>query len=146
MIYKMHPEFNYSDATIHDEVENDMTLRIIMSLRLLRLVHMYETADALKSIFDKLGEYFYLQTYMFKNILSWILASTKFLLCVHYMAIGWIALDDFNHHVGTFGFTNNEHGTLYVESFYLILSSITTVGYGDLSAFTDDTESDKVQA
>ena len=131
--------FSFTESEFED-MNEDLIFRLVMSLRLLRLVHMYDTADQLRVIMNKLGEIFYMQNYMFKNILSWTLASTKFLLSVHYMACGWIALHNFSGHDGSFSFSEESIVLVYVESWYLMTSTISTVGFGDIKAFNVDTE------
>ena len=61
-----------------------------MAMKTLRLAHIEETFVVLRRLMDALGDIFYLKKYMFVNLLSWILAGHKLLICLHYFACGWI--------------------------------------------------------
>lgn len=63
-----------------------------MILKTLRLYHAQALTDALRRLFDKLGDVFFLKQYIFQNLLSWMLASLKLFFAVHYFACGWILI------------------------------------------------------
>lgn len=85
----------------------------------------------------KMGSIFYLQSYMFYNLLSWTLASFKFILVVHYMTCIWIGMQFSEDNVESFFETDN-FGYIYAEAFYFMTTTISTVGYGDYKAFDID--------
>ena len=108
-------------------------------MKFLRLAHIDEVQDAFKSVFDRLGDVFYLQRYMLQNLNSWFLAGLKFLLCIHYFACGWkliYTLKDSNG-LQKVEFVETSLTYRYIESFYLITTTITTVGYGDYKGFNN---------
>ena len=65
-----------------------------------------------------------------------------FLILCHTLACLWFiiaVLEDFERTgwVMNFGYRDASVWTLYIASFYFILATITTVGYGDLNANTE---------
>ena len=84
-----------------------------------------------------LGDIFYLQSYMFYNLINWILAAFKFVLGVHYIACMWIGIQNLHNNMDFFTYPDNM-GYVYVESFYFMTTTISTVGYGDFHAFDAD--------
>ena len=62
-------------------------------LKFLRFFHIYSVLQSLKYLVDELSDYFYLQRYMFVNILRWMKADLKLLLSLHYLACGWIYIE-----------------------------------------------------
>ena len=123
-----------------EEKNNDWVLNLVMALKILRLSHADEIADAITRLMDLLSEIFWRRKFLFYNMLRWILAGVKFLLAVHYFACGWILIHRMKQQFGWVLFPFN-FGTAdwedYVESFYLITTTITTVGYGDFKGFLD---------
>ena len=119
--------------------ETDLKFTIFMALKILRLCHLDEVQDAFTRLFDKLGEIFYLQKYRFMNLLSWFLTGLKFLLCIHYLACGWIIIFLVKDIEGVLAveFLGTTIMDRYAEALYLITTTITTVGYGDYKAFND---------
>ena len=110
-----------------------------MSLKILRLAHFDEVSDAFTRLFDRLGDIFYLHRYMFNNLLSWFLTCLKFVLSVHYFACGWVIITLIKDLEGVkrLDFVETDVIYQYFESFYLITTTITTVGFGDYKAFND---------
>ena len=71
---------------------------------------------------------------MFYNLLSWTLASFKFLLVLHYFTCIWIGIQQSEDKADEF-FDSENYGYIYAESFYFMTSTISTVGYGDYDVF-----------
>ena len=76
---------------------------------------------------------------MFDNIKNWFLTCLSFVLWIHYFACFWIVIESIKETQGVknLGFVEETIIGRYVESFYLITTTITTVGYGDYKAFND---------
>ena len=76
---------------------------------------------------------------MFENVLSWFLTGLKFLLSIHYLACGWIVINLVKEleEIKRVEFVETTVPARYFESFYLITTTITTVGYGDYKAYND---------
>lgn len=126
-----------------DNVENlwdDRIFLTFMALKILRLFHVDEVFDSFKRLFDKLGNIFILYSYMFDNLLKWFLTCLKFVLFVHYFACGWVIIMTVKDLVGIkrLEFVEETIFYQYIESFYLITTTITTVGFGDYKAFNDE--------
>ena len=81
-----------------------------------------------------------MKRYMFDNLLSWFLTCLKFVLFVHYFACGWVIIERIKHLHGVKRLEFVETSVIfrYFESFYLITSTITTIGFGDYKAFNDE--------
>lgn len=75
-----------------EAADADLVFRWLMILKTLRLYHAQALTLALKRLFDKLGDIFFLKAYIFQNLLSWMLASLKLFFTVHYFACGWILI------------------------------------------------------
>ena len=75
--------------------EGTMVFTIVMVMKTLRLFHAGVALDALKRLFIRLEEIFYMRLYMFENMVKWILASIKLLLSIHYFACGWIIIHSY---------------------------------------------------
>ena len=74
------------------------------------------------------------------NFLSWTLAGLKFLLALHYFACGWIWIYKYKLKEAwdvTLFSDPNERLSIYVDSFYLMIATVSTVGYGDFKAYID---------
>ena len=82
------------------------------------------------------------KSHMFTNVLSWTLATTKLVMSVHYFTCGWIAIYQTEQKERQKFFSDDSNmGVIYVESFYFMTATISTVGFGDLSVFDLDTTS-----
>ena len=80
-----------------------------------------------------------MRRYFFENLYSWFKAGLKFVLSVHYFACGWILIHYYKEKWGyrTADFSGSELGVQYVDSFYLMTTTISSVGYGDFKGFID---------
>lgn len=71
------------------------------------------------------------------------MAGTRFLLSVHFLACGWLLFKNYRRFETdldnyTEFFTDySSRSSMYVDSFYMVVSTISTVGYGDFKAFVD---------
>ena len=85
---------------------------------------------------DKLADIFYLHRYMFSNLLLWFIIVLKFLLTMHYFACGWLWMTEKKKLDGVAYVEWSEDTMMakYVDSVYLVTTTITTVGYGDFKA------------
>lgn len=112
-----------------------------MAIKILRLSHFDEVNDAIKRLMESLSEVFWRKTLLFENLLKWILVGVEFILALHWFACGWILIHRIKLESGhrLIDFTYNFDIYDYVESVYLMTTTITTVGYGDFKAFHDDT-------
>ena len=111
-----------------------------MTLKIFRLLHVYNVVNTLKYVMGIASEMFVMQRYRFVNFLSWTLAGLKFLLALHYFACGWIWIYKykFKEEWDVTHFSEpNEKLSIYVDSFYLIITTVSTVGYGDFKAYID---------
>ena len=75
-----------------EEADSSTLFRVLMFLKILRLFHVYEVIQTLDRLMTKLAEIFYVNRHIFMNILSWVIAIIKFLLCMHYYACVWLWL------------------------------------------------------
>ena len=112
-----------------------------MILRFLRLAHFDEVQETIRRIFiDILAEIFIMQRYMLENLHSWFITGLKFFFFTHYLACGWVTVELAKELAGVrhLEFVEKTVTYRYFESFYLITTTITTVGYGDYKAFNDE--------
>lgn len=128
------------EAEIGDLIDDKYFL-MAQFLKMLRLYHIKEVFDAFRRLFDQLSEVFFMKRYIFQNLESWFVTIVKFVLCVHYFACGWVLIFEFkqrNGYVAVPNFTDPDSSlSTYVESLYLITTTISTVGYGDFKGFYD---------
>ena len=63
-------------------------------------------------------------------------------MAIHYFACGMVLIHRIKEelHYKTFDYTYNDDASDYVESVYLVTTTITSVGYGDFKGFFDDEE------
>ena len=123
------------------EVQGDWIFNICCYLQVLRLVNMLQVTNAFRKLMNKLGSIFYLKRYMFLNLLEWTLTAIKFLISLHYFACFWILLT-YQQQYEEEVFVEEVRFKRYLESMYLMTTTITTVGYGDYKGRYDD-ESEK---
>ena len=78
---------------------------------------------------------------MFVNFLSWLMAGLKLILSLHYLACGWIYIHfvKFEYGMVSVKFSDESFLAMYVDSLYLMTTTISTVGYGDFKAFMGKT-------
>ena len=109
----------------------------IIDIKILRFIHIYSVLQSLRYLVDELGEIFYLHRYMFVNLLSWTCAGLKFMLSVHYLSCGWIYIEIAKAEKGLprVEFSSDTDFAIYVDSFYLMTTTISKVGYGDFKGF-----------
>ena len=110
-------------------------------LKFLRFFHIYSVLQSLGYLVDELGDIFYLHKYMFVNILSFMTADLKLILSLHYLACGWIYIEIYKEERGlsTVKFSQDNDFAMFVDSFYLMTTTISTVGYGDFKGFMGTT-------
>ena len=79
--------------------------------------------------------------YTLSNLLSWSLASLKLIVFMHYFTCGWLFINTKKLQYGVTNFhpfsDQESYRVRYFESWYLISTTISTVGYGDVSGFNN---------
>ena len=137
------PALYYIEVHTGESMDHMIEDRIFLAcsaVKLLRLWHAGAVGDTVRRLMDLLADIFYLKRYVFDNLHRWLLAGLKFLLAVHYFACGWILIHRAKDQMGLPIVEEDEEigmDAMYVNSFYLMTTTITTVGYGDYKGFTD---------
>ena len=74
---------------------------------------------------------------MVEQIQLWILTGLKFIMILHFYTCGWILIHHYKVEEGieSINFTEDTISYSYVESIYLMTTTISTVGYGDFKGF-----------
>lgn len=136
-IYMLVLGYDLSEDVV-EGLRDDKIFITCMALRVLRLVHMFEIANQLRLFVKFLEENFHSNSLMLKNLLSWTLALSKLVLSMHYLTCGWILIHQFDKSQKAEFFSNDSHiGVVYLDSVYFMVTMISTVGYGQFSAFDE---------
>ena len=93
---------------------------------------------ALTEIFDFLGNRYFSHRVMITNVMNWLFASIKLVLCMHNFACYWILIAVMKRRSDqeALEFTDNDnHFWTYVDAWYTMTATISTVGYGDFKAY-----------
>lgn len=110
-----------------------------MLLRLVRLMASSQVTGAVERLFEMLAQIFYSKRYTLENIKSWIFAAFKLIIYIHVFACFWLleyTLKKRNNDPHLVPFSDQDSRFVqYVESWYLMTTTISTVGYGDYKAF-----------
>jgi hypothetical protein len=93
------------------------------------LVAYYRTQNA------NLGLLFYNVLVVFKTVF-WMTFVIHLLACL-WIRIGFVSDGDEKSWIEELGLHDANHDVIYVNSFYYIVSTFTTIGYGDLYAFNE---------
>ena len=112
-------------------------------MKILRFLHISRITASLINLKNIIADIFFLHTYIFDNLLSWTLAGFKLILTIHLFACGWISFEIYlakDHNVANL-FTEGSSPAKYLEAIYFITTTITTVGYGDLKGYVDNSGS-----
>ena len=120
--------------------EDDNLFMLCMGLKTLRLFHAYQVADSLRRLMDVCGDIFYTRRYMLQNVLSWLLATQRFIMSIHYFACGWVLIYNLKVRADqpTIEMIETRQFHIYIEAWYLMTTTITTVGYGDYTVYRAD--------
>lgn len=78
---------------------------------------------------------------MFENFWKWESAVITFLLTLHLLTCGWIYVYKTKtfYERATIEFSDYSDLAIYVDSIYLMTTTISTVGYGDFKGHISDT-------
>ena len=108
--------------------------RLFRIVRLVKMFKHYKNSEILEKIQDFLS--------IKHSIMKLLTSSLSILLCVHIMACFWYyssKIEGFNPDTWVFrsGIDLDELGTLYIVSLYWTVTTLCTVGYGDVHAKTN---------
>ena len=112
-----------------------------MLLKIFRILHLTQVTWAFQRIKDSLKEIFYQHLIVIENVYSWILIALKFGMFIHFQACGWFLIHYLKEFLNFPAIPFNNHDSLwgnYVDSVYLMTTTVTTVGFGDFKGFHDD--------
>lgn len=107
--------------------------RLMRILRLFKLLRLFKSNQTFKKIFDLIN--------VNVGIVKMITVLVSVFFLVHLVGCFWFMqakLDDFNPDtwVVRLDYVNEESGVQYLASLYWALQTLTTVGFGDINAFT----------
>ena len=101
-------------------------------MKIFRLVKAWEMRRIFKVILDMLTMIFPNKVHYINQLLPLIMTGIKFVLMMHFIACGWILMlhyaEETEWIVEKKGLASN-----YVDAVYFMVSTISTVGYGDIS-------------
>lgn len=108
--------------------------RIFRASKIINVMKHISTSESMESFVNFLK--------MYAGVTRLITAIFVVLLITHFTACMWYysaRLDDFNPDtwIVRYNFQNDSKSKQYISALYWSLTTLTTVGYGDISAFTD---------
>jgi hyperpolarization activated cyclic nucleotide-gated potassium channel 1 len=108
--------------------------RIVRASKLVNIMKHFSNSETMQSLISFLK--------MYSGVTRLITAVFVVLLILHFTACMWYysaRLDDFNPDTWIFrkNLQDESKGMLYITSLYWALTTLTTVGYGDIAAFTE---------
>ena len=80
------------DLEAIEEERGRWVFNVVMGLKIFRLTHFDEVSDAFSRLMDSLADVFWRKTFVFENLLKWLLTGIKFILTMHYFACGWLLI------------------------------------------------------
>ena len=101
---------------------------------------MRKVSHTFFDLFDKLGNRYFSHRITITNVMNWLFASLKLILFMHNFACYWIliAVMKLRRNQEAVNFTDpDRHFWVYVESWYTMTATISTVGYGDFKAYVN---------
>lgn len=135
--------FNFIDAGGDDGGGGGMNslVRLIRLPRLYRLVRITRIFKALQSSDSEFMEKFQDVLNIKQSSIRVFTSLLTALICLHLASCFWYftaKLDAFHPDtwVVRYGYRNDSDATLYITSFYWAITTLSTVGYGDISAET----------
>ena len=143
LIYEFEYNFSHSEEEIKASLGTSSFFGLVQFCKFLRLLHISTLFKTQRAFYDKLGNAFYQYRYMVDNIHKWESAALKLILGLHYMACGWIWIYSTKTYYErrTIEFSDDTSETaIYVDSIYLMTTTVSTVGYGDFKGHISDTE------
>ena len=80
---------------------------------------------------------------MIENLYSWVTNAVLSLLFMHLFSCGWLLINQYKKdwEEPAWDTQTESNLELYAISFYLVTSTMSTVGYGDHKAFMDNSGS-----
>jgi len=136
--YGMTIGFPRSEEEI-EQSRTDTWFRICLGMKLIRITHGIKVKTTLTYLLDKLSGFLHWKKYQLENILKWSKALYTFLLGLNILACGWVLIHTVkisNGDVDYYEFKHDESDIKrYFEALYLVTSTISTVGYGDIKGF-----------
>ena len=128
-----------------DYMESEPTIifRICFGLKNLRFLYVGRVTGMLRNLKNILGEIFVTKRFMFENILGWLLAACYLIFSIHLFACGWVICyhEKAKYGLTTVTFNETTDMRIFIESIYLMTTTISKVGYGtggEYYAFIDD--------
>lgn len=129
--FDMFTGFVNEGVEIERLAEESHVFTLFMGLKLLRFARIKQVTLSLVRVKDILADIFYLHRYLFDNLLSWVLAALKLVLSIHVFACIWVLIA--SKEGGILEVTGESDEPIlvrYVTCWYMMTTTITTVGYG----------------
>lgn len=130
-MFEMFTGFLNSQEDIDRLAEESIFYNAFMIMKLLRFARIKQVTLSLVRVKNILSDIFYMHRYLFDNLLSWVLAALKLVLSVHIFACIWIIIA--SKEGGILEISGEKDGSIwdrYVTCWYMMTTTITTVGYG----------------
>lgn len=128
---------NSSSASVQ---ENSKFFRILLFMKFLKILRLLR-AFKLKRIFGKLEDYLQLSPF-FNAILAFIRLCFLIIIIAHWFACGWHLLAQYEENsypvtwLSIAGVDGDDWVTRYITSLYWAITTMITVGYGDITPIT----------
>jgi len=96
---------------------------LLESFKLFRMIRLFRLLKLAKIVplIKKWGGHYSLNP----SIVRMVVFSLLMIFAIHWMACGWVKLGGIN--------TDNDTLTIYIKSIYWVITTMTTVGYGDIT-------------
>lgn len=99
LFYSFNVEFPSNEEQL-EMISQDIVYKICWLCKFLRILHAQQVTQTLRRLIDHLSSIFYLQTYLFHNLLNWMLAAFKLIVGIHYFACGWVVISKMKEEAG----------------------------------------------
>lgn len=127
-----------TDDALIEEIDTDQFYSFFMFMKIFRLLKAGAIKRSLEFILNKVSEIFIRKNQMLTQLLSLIMTGVSFVLSMHFFTCGWILME--YRHDGIIFDANNSEIVNYVSAAYFMTTTISTVGYGDISAKMNNEE------
>ena len=135
LVYEAVDGFSTKDDVVQDHIDSTQ-YKVFWGFKIFKFLMLSRILASLNFIETLMKDRFVEQSFTVENFMGYLRAAGEFIIMIHLFSCGWLFVgqmeDQFYYNNANTYATNVD---LYVESIYFVTTTMTSVGYGDISAF-----------
>ena len=134
LFYEASDGFTNDEDIIMDHIESQQ-YKVFWGLKLFKFLMLSRIMESLRFIENLLKDQYVESSFAVENAMGYLRAAGEFIIMIHIFSCMWLFVGQLEFQYFFLADPYDHDAHMYVDAIYFVTTTMTSVGYGDISAF-----------